>query len=90
MISTSKIRNTMAIRKNFSENDRRADLMGSNPHSNGDGFSRSWVYFDAIVEFKSMRIVARAMARDTVKAMFLTPWELPDWKSGVLYILMRI
>lgn len=47
-ISTSKIRNTMARRKNRSENGNRADLIGSNPHSNGDLFSRSlFVRFDS-------------------------------------------
>ena len=34
-ISRSKRRNVMATRKNFIENGRRADPMGSNPHSYG-------------------------------------------------------
>lgn len=38
-----------AIRKNRKENGNRADLLGSNPHSNGDDFSRSEkVFFDRI------------------------------------------
>lgn len=41
VISTSKIRKITAIKKNRSENGRRLGLLGSNPHSNGDGFSRS-------------------------------------------------
>ena len=37
----------MAKRKNRRENGSRADLIGSNPHSNGDLFSRSlFVRFD--------------------------------------------
>lgn len=32
-ISRSNSRNVMATRKNFMENGRRADPMGSNPHS---------------------------------------------------------
>lgn len=44
-ISTSKIRKITAIRKNRSENGSRADLLGSNPHSNGDLFSRSSIFF---------------------------------------------
>lgn len=32
-ISRSNRRNVMATRKNFMENGRRADPMGSNPHS---------------------------------------------------------
>jgi hypothetical protein len=39
--STSKIKKMTAIRKNWIENGSRAELIGSNPHSNGDGFSRS-------------------------------------------------
>lgn len=34
-ISRSKRRNVMATRKNFIEKGRRADPMGSNPHSYG-------------------------------------------------------
>jgi hypothetical protein len=44
-ISTSKIRKITAIRKNRIENGSRADLFGSNPHSNGDLFSRSSIFF---------------------------------------------
>lgn len=40
-ISTSKIRKITAIKKNWIENGIRADLLGSNPHSNGEAFSRS-------------------------------------------------
>jgi hypothetical protein len=39
----------MAIRKNRRENGSRADLFGSNPHSNGYLFSRSSnIFFDRI------------------------------------------
>jgi hypothetical protein len=41
VISTSKIRKITAIKKKRKENGRRPGLLGSNPHSNGDGFSRS-------------------------------------------------
>jgi hypothetical protein len=44
-ISTSKIRKITAIKKNRKENGRRADLFGSNPHSNGELFSRSSIFF---------------------------------------------
>lgn len=44
-ISTSKIKKIMAIKKNRSEKGRREDLFGSNPHSNGDLFSRSTIDF---------------------------------------------
>lgn len=44
-ISTSKIMKITAIRKNRDENGRRAEFFGSNPHSNGDLFSRSSLSF---------------------------------------------
>lgn len=44
-ISTSKIRKITAIKKNRREKGKRADLFGSNPHSNGDDFSRSKMVF---------------------------------------------
>lgn len=40
-ISTSKIRKIIVIKKKCSENGIRADDFGSNPHSNGEHFSRS-------------------------------------------------
>lgn len=40
-ISTSKIRKITVIRKKCKENGIRADDLGSNPHSNGEHFSRS-------------------------------------------------
>ena len=45
VISTSKIKKIMAIKKNRSEKGSRADLFGSNPHSNGKLFSRSLIVF---------------------------------------------
>ena len=44
-ISTSKIRKMTAIRKKRRKNGIRADDLGSNPHSNGDLFSRSRIVF---------------------------------------------
>ena len=40
-ISISKIIKIIPSRKNRSENGRRAELLGSKPHSKGDVFSRS-------------------------------------------------
>ena len=47
VISTSKIKKITAIKKNRRENGRRADPFGSNPHSNGEFFSRSIIVFFA-------------------------------------------
>lgn len=41
VISMSKIRKITAIKKNCREKGRRAEDLGSNPHSNGEFFSRS-------------------------------------------------
>jgi hypothetical protein len=44
-ISTSKIMKMTAIKKNRDEKGSRAEFFGSNPHSNGDLFSRSSLIF---------------------------------------------
>ena len=50
VISTSKIRKIMAIKKNRSEKGSRADPLGSKPHSKGEFFSRSLIVFLEIME----------------------------------------
>lgn len=46
-ISTSKIKKIIAIKKNRNEKGNREEFIGSNPHSNGEHFSRSnKVFFD--------------------------------------------
>lgn len=45
VISTSKIKKITAIKKKRSEKGRRADPLGSNPHSKGEFFSRSIIVF---------------------------------------------
>lgn len=40
-ISTSKIKKIIVIKKNFNENGKRDEDIGSNPHSKGELFSRS-------------------------------------------------
>jgi hypothetical protein len=44
-ISTSKIMKITAIKKNRDEKGSCAEFFGSNPHSNGDLFSRSSLIF---------------------------------------------
>lgn len=56
MISTSKIRKIIAIKKNCREKGKRADLLGSNPHSNGEFFSRSKIVFFDSIEARSITI----------------------------------
>lgn len=57
VISTSKIRKTMAIRKNRREKGNREEFIGLNPHSKADGFSRSRKFFFAISELIKIRAV---------------------------------
>lgn len=47
--STSKIINTIAIKKKCRENGRRAKFLGSKPHSNGLDFSRSIISFLVVI-----------------------------------------
>jgi len=60
--STSKIKKITATKKNWIENGRRAEFMGSNPHSKGEGFSRSGDSF-----FASSRL-AKIRAKETLTA----------------------
>lgn len=57
VISTSKIKKIIAIRKKCNENERREDLFGSNPHSKGEAFSRSINLFLEIIKEIIIRIV---------------------------------
>lgn len=53
-ISISKIKNRTANKKNRVENGIRAEDLGSNPHSNGEDFSRS--LFDFIARFHARKM----------------------------------
>lgn len=66
VISTSKIKKITAIKKNRRENGMRAGSLGSNPHSNGDGFSRSWIFFFAIEELSIINAIDRKRARKNI------------------------
>lgn len=63
-ISISKIKNTMAIKKNRIENGIREVFLGSNPHSNGDTFSRSKIVF---FENKVDKIIRRDLIKTAIK-----------------------
>jgi hypothetical protein len=58
-ISTSKIMKITAIRKNRDENGSRAEFLGSNPHSNGDLFSRSSLIFFEIKVARTIMVADR-------------------------------
>lgn len=57
----SKIRKIMAIKKKCKENGIRVDVLGSNPHSNGEFFSKSKFDFFEIIDLIVIRM------RDTHK-----------------------
>jgi hypothetical protein len=68
-ISTSKIRKITAIKKNRREKGNRDELLGSNPHSKGDLFSRSIiVFFD--------KIEARPITTTTMMAKIVAMIEM--------------
>ena len=74
VISTSKIKKITAIKKNRSEKGKRAVPLGSNPHSNGEFFSRSDnVFFDnkeAIIITKVEIIRIIIVARNNIIIVF--------------------
>jgi len=65
-ISTSKIMKITAIKKNRDENGSRAEFFGSNPHSNGDLFSRSSFIFFEISVVKTIIAADNRIARVAV------------------------
>lgn len=91
VISTSKIKKIIAIKKNRKEKGSRADPFGSNPHSNGDLFSRSAiVFFARRVEMSMTAVEMIRMMRIRVIAISIDypgNTRLTDWKSIVLIIL---
>jgi hypothetical protein len=87
-ISTSKIIKITAIRKNRDEKGSRAEFFGSNPHSNGDLFSRSSLIFFEIsvaniimTDDKTMVIVAAVIV---IIIIYLVLHKFLDWKSSIL------
>jgi hypothetical protein len=57
-ISTSKIKKITAIKKKRREKGSREELLGSNPHSKGDLFSRSIIVFFERIEAKAITTTA--------------------------------
>ena len=87
-ISTSKIMKITVIKKNRDEKGSHAEFFGSNPHSNGDLFSRSSFIF---LEIRVFNIIMAANNRMvTVAAVmiiiitFLVFHIFLDWKSSIL------
>lgn len=89
VISTSKIKKIIAIKKNRREKGNRAEFLGSNPHSNGEFFSRSIVvFFDrnvAIVITMIEIIKINKLIKKVYKIIYIKIKFKPyDWKSYIL------
>jgi hypothetical protein len=67
VISISKIRKITAIKKNWIENGTRAESIGSNPHSKGEGFSRSMLSFLASPKLAASITEGRMIAKLRIK-----------------------
>lgn len=87
-ISTSKIKKIIVIKKNRNENGNREDDFGSNPHSNGDLFSRSIKAFLERTEAKNITIIVIIKIKVPIKIIekiIYTIFNRPyDWKSNIL------
>ena len=84
-ISTSKIKKIRATRKKCIENGRREDLLGSNPHSKIDDFSRVNKGFILIIKFNLIKINAIIKIVVTnIKIIIQSLSGLNDWKSILL------
>lgn len=93
-ISTSKIRKIIAIKKKCKEKGNREELNGSNPHSNGDLFSRSLIiFFDKILAriITSIAIVIIInLIQKIMYIIYIIIIKLYDWKSYILFILYKL
>ena len=67
VISTSKIRKIIVIKKNRKEKGSRDEDLGSNPHSNGEFFSRSAKDFFERIEAKNITIIEIIIIIDAIE-----------------------
>lgn len=92
-ISTSKIRKIIAIKKNRIEKGSRAELIGSNPHSKGDDFSRSIVAFLDKAEASPITITLikkiKVPIKKIKKIIYTNSIRLYNWKLYILIILYK-
>lgn len=92
-ISTSKIKKIIAIKKNRKEKGKRAEFIGSNPHSKGEDFSRSITAF--LERTEARPITTLLMIKITVpmiktkKITYTKIFRPHNWKSCILFILYK-
>lgn len=87
-ISTSKIKKIIVIKKNRNEKGKREDDFGSNPHSNGEDFSRSANLFLERIDAKDITIIViRKRIKDNIvieNIIYTIIYRPYDWKSYIL------
>jgi hypothetical protein len=93
VISTSKIKKITAIKKNCNEKGIRADDLGSNPHSNGELFSRSIkvfleIMFAIIIIINEIINISREIVIITI-IIYTNFFRSFDWKSKIIFILYK-
>lgn len=92
-ISTSKIKKIIVIKKNRKENGNREDDFGSNPHSNGDAFSRSTRVFLERIEASNITTIEINIMIELIVKIDIIIYTINnrpyDWKSNILFILYR-
>lgn len=92
-ISTSKIKKIIAIKKNRKEKGKRAEFIGSNPHSKGEDFSRSITAFLDKTEAKPITtlliIKITVPIIKTKKITYTKIFRPHNWKSCILFILYK-
>jgi hypothetical protein len=83
-----------AIKKNRDEKGSRAEFFGSNPHSNGDLFSRSSLIFfeinvaNIIMTDDNMMVIVAAVI--IIIIIYLVFHKFLDWKSSILSCIRQI
>lgn len=83
----------MAIKKNRKEKGRRAELLGSNPHSKGEDFSRSIIAFFDNIEARIITILLiKKINIDIIKIkkiIYTKIFRPYNWKLFILFILYK-
>jgi len=86
-ISIFKIMEITAIKKNRDENGSCAEFFSSNPHSNGNIFSRSSLIFfeinvvNTIIDFDNKMVTVAVVI--IINITYLVSHKFLDWKSSI-------
>ena len=89
VISISKIKKIIAIRKNLIEKGRRAELLGANPHSKGEGLLRLVISFLNNKELIIIKIVGKIVTKIRANKIISSVLGLTNWKLDILDILKK-